>query len=122
MYLTFSFSSQAAFSILTRIETSATLVIEHIIRQIQNTFSILTRIETSATLAFGIFDAVDIHFQYPHTDRDLCNFGLALRSEDSLVLSVSSDGSRPLQLASVDEDHAEQKNFQYPHTDRDLCN
>ena len=60
-------------------------------------FSILKRIEPPAT--FGVedrFGFVGI-FQYPQTDRTPCNHATAIEFTIKVNLSVSSNGSNPLQ-------------------------
>ena len=61
-------------------------------------------------------------FQYPHSDRDLCNTGTLSNTTATSSLSVSSLGSRPLQLCCLFVLGVFHLDFQYPHSDRDLCN
>ena len=85
-------------------------------------------------------------FQYPRTDRGVCNFAMALIADGEASLSVSSNGSWCVQLliamfvwqaiysfsilerivvcATLQEFEkgARVSNFQYPRTDRGVCN
>ena len=112
-----------------------------------NDFSILKRIETSATLLILENYTTLKEFQYPQSDRDLCNrsspivefiiffnFSILNRIETSATrlartryalhyaLSVSSIGSRPLQQPITSFVEGEVARFQYPQADRPLCN
>ena len=60
-------------------------------------FSIRIRIESSATGRFSPRHSMDFGFQYPHSDRIICNI------ESNIVSELG-------------------RNFQYPHSDRIICN
>ena len=67
---------------------------------LRSTFSIPNRIEPSATL-FGGLSVIQCRlFQYPQSDRALCNSPTFLRRIQSRPLSVSPIGSSPLQLTT----------------------
>ena len=86
-------------------------------------FSIPNRIEPSATRWRPKPIALVILFQYPQSDRALCN-----RQEVVLCvvlcveLSVSPIGSSPLQQVICSVYVAPVDHFQYPQSDRALCN
>ena len=85
------------FSILSRIEPSATVAHFHILLWFPPAFSILSRIEPSATSARDQTDARLLTFQYPLSDRTLCNRDAREKPVIKPRLSVSSLGSNPLQ-------------------------
>ncbi len=113
-----------------------------------DTFSILKRIEAAAT-HFDALEPDDLeNFQYPQTDRGRCNRAIPGMRAPRLLLSVSSNGSRPLQLkyarstiaatrptfsilkrieaaatqVRAQYNRCDAPNFQYPQTDRGRCN
>ena len=67
--------TNTTFSIPNRIEPSATSI-RDIPTTWPTTFSIPNRIEPSATLPLPSPPTVLLHFQYPQSDRALCNFSL----------------------------------------------
>ncbi len=85
-------------------------------------FSILERIELSATIEKIDGMVALIIFQYPRTDRTLCNVLTLQKLLSSQRLSVSSNGSNSLQQAALRAGRAHEADFQYPRTDRTLCN
>ena len=62
-------------------------------------------------------------FQYPRTDRGVCNKDIArIGIRYSYTLSVSSNGSWCVQLLGVEDVGKDVHHFQYPRTDRGVCN
>ncbi len=86
-----------AFSILKRIEASATSLpyAETVGKRLP--FSILKRIEASATVSLTVCYIFSGDFQYPQADRSLCNQKSNASWPSLKPLSVSSSGSKPLQ-------------------------
>ena len=87
-------------------------------------FSIRNRIELSATSNRRKLAKRQVRFQYPQSDRIVCNPLLAKRIDrGENVLSVSAIGSNCLQPPI--EHLRKFKNdllFQYPQSDRIVCN
>ena len=84
-------------------------------------FSILTRIETSATALAALGYGTQFTFQYPHSYRDLCNRDeLPKDLRHCRFQYPHSDRD----LCNRDELPKDLRHcrFQYPHSDRDLCN
>ena len=133
------------FSIPNRIEPSATLKTDDIIL-IDQSFSIPNRIEPSATNLDWFAAEIKQLFQYPQSDRALCNLYRHSVCKRPMFLSVSPIGSSPLQpseSASVSQRRypfsipnriepsatdgkwlqcLDPDCFQYPQSDRALCN
>ncbi len=85
-------------------------------------FSILKRIEAAATPGTLDRPRQIKDFQYPQTDRGRCNFHFIVFGHTLPPLSVSSNGSRPLQRLASEQVAKEVLPFQYPQTDRGRCN
>ena len=66
-------SLRRSFSIPNRIEPSATLDYALLVGRLYMSFSIPNRIEPSATLQVGLPHRGSMAFQYPQSDRALCN-------------------------------------------------
>jgi len=109
------------FSIPGRIELSAT---PSAVRRIWliATFSIPGRIELSATIFGGSVGNRVLGFQYPRSDRVVCN-NVCARSGPAIGrLSVSPVGSSCLQQKAICPVCGEETTFQYPRSDRVVCN
>ena len=85
-------------------------------------FSIPNRIEPSATLSQPQDGAGRTIFQYPQSDRALCNLAQPRLICRPVPLSVSPIGSSPLQPTTCESKPTKAKSFQYPQSDRALCN
>jgi len=86
------------------------------------TFSIPGRIELSATAYRGKQTPPLTGFQYPRSDRVVCNLWVALWGELPSSLSVSPVGSSCLQQIQEDQAVLAPGDFQYPRSDRVVCN
>ena len=86
------------------------------------TFSIPNRIEPSATRPPHLSAGGERDFQYPQSDRALCNAQPGLIFVQPVTLSVSPIGSSPLQLLPKGAGVFQYIVFQYPQSDRALCN
>ena len=85
-------------------------------------FSIPNRIEPSATEEpRGGVSSLPL-FQYPQSDRALCNLVQVYHKAAASSLSVSPIGSSPLQPARCRRSPIQNLFFQYPQSDRALCN
>ena len=85
-------------------------------------FSIRIRIESSATLDRGQVRHAVQAFQYPHSDRIICNkrpgiWPACRTSSFSIRIRIESSATYAEMLL---EDEA--VIFQYPHSDRIICN
>jgi len=111
------------FSILVRIEPSATEVVNLVSQIIKETFSILVRIEPSATLVvFHADHHVNDAFSILVRIEPSATIAEALAVTGNAKLSVSSFGSNPLQQPFVGCCAIARLHFQYPRSDRTLCN
>ena len=133
------------FSIPIRIVSSATILLVDKLAQ-KETFSIPIRIVSSATL-WGKDGSVSWYiFQYPHSDRKLCNsreaascslhkltFSIPIRIVSSATYILTSQLSTwhtfsiPIRIVSSATKlfmlfEQSKCAFQYPHSDRKLCN
>ena len=120
--------------------------IENLNHVLTLSFSIRNRIESSATQYHRRTDLLCADFQYPQSDRIVCNVRRASPVTRSVALSVSAIGSNRLQLplracrvrtippfsirnriessatSAADLVRVLQHVFQYPQSDRIVCN
>ena len=121
-YAVLAWPIATTFSIPNRIEPSATGIADGVWRAVRRAFSIPNRIEPSATRVGQPTSMRDDAFQYPQSDRALCNWTRHFTPVAGLVLSVSPIGSSPLQLPGASANDVLRVIFQYPQSDRALCN
>ena len=134
-----------SFSILERIVVCATKQLERFVPN-YITFSILERIVVCATclqlwkcgmrslsvssngswcvqpVCSGEFCGYANVFQYPRTDRGVCNLVTPSTRQSEDCLSVSSNGSWCVQPGGRHRRAQRRARFQYPRTDRGVCN
>ena len=85
-------------------------------------FSIPNRIEPSATICIGIFPVGCVNFQYPQSDRALCNFGSGRRRPPMIASFSIPNRIEPSATNWLTAGGLLAVLFQYPQSDRALCN
>ena len=110
------------FSIHKRIEGGATRNPKKKKTHSNQSFSIHKRIEGGATKILIAHPRLDKLFQYPQADRRGCNNIETTKIRPPLWVSVSTSGSKGVQLCIHKRNNTILFEFQYPQADRRGCN